>query len=275
MFRNKKLPVLMGVCLLSCMFLLGQEAWPPCADNDEDGYGDPASLSCLFPDLDCDDDNADVNPGAAEGPPGDPVCEDAVDNDCDGHMDMADDGCEGCADDSDCDDGNTCTKDICDAYNECVYYDKDDGTPCDDGNVCTHSDTCSQGQCMGTPIDCDDGNGCTYDSCDGNGNCQHDCYDDYQQHGCSADSVCVDCACKQSVMIVLNSASNLTCNQVCASYGRVCRDIGTDSAGTNNKAGVYDWGCTSYSGLGCNDPMTGWLLLCGYWTPWTYCRCSY
>ena len=39
-----------------------------CIDSDGDGYGDPASVSCTYPDLDCDDTNPDVNPGMTEIP---------------------------------------------------------------------------------------------------------------------------------------------------------------------------------------------------------------
>ena len=54
----------------------------PCADADADGYLDPACGGS-----DCDDNNANVNPGAAED------CFDGVDNDCDTLVDMADDDC--------------------------------------------------------------------------------------------------------------------------------------------------------------------------------------
>jgi len=53
---------------------------PQCVDNDDDGYG--IGEGCLGPD--CDDSNADVNPGAAE------IC-DGLDNDCDLQVD---EGCE-------------------------------------------------------------------------------------------------------------------------------------------------------------------------------------
>ena len=49
-----------------------------CTDNDGDGYGDPASTSCTNPELDCNDDNIDINPGAQE------TCGDSEDYDCDG-----------------------------------------------------------------------------------------------------------------------------------------------------------------------------------------------
>ena len=58
-----------------------------CIDKDGDGYGDPANLRCSFPELDCDDTDPNVNPGAEE------ICDDSIDNDCDGLTDEDDPGC--------------------------------------------------------------------------------------------------------------------------------------------------------------------------------------
>lgn len=74
-----------------------------CVDNDGDGYGAPANANCNHPELDCDDTDAAVNPGAAE------LCN-GVDDNCDGVLgaeEVDDDGdgfmiCEG-----DCDDTNS------------------------------------------------------------------------------------------------------------------------------------------------------------------------
>jgi len=56
----------------------------PCGDADGDGFND---ASCGG--NDCDDSDPNVNPGAAE------VCDDGVDNDCDG---LIDEGCSSCPD---------------------------------------------------------------------------------------------------------------------------------------------------------------------------------
>ncbi|MBN2493892.1 MAG: lamin tail domain-containing protein [Deltaproteobacteria bacterium] len=59
-----------------------------CSDRDLDGYTDRQCGG-----NDCDDDNADVHPGATER------CDDELDNDCDGAVDAQDDDCasgEGC-----------------------------------------------------------------------------------------------------------------------------------------------------------------------------------
>jgi hypothetical protein len=58
-----------------------------CTDNDGDGYGSPADPSCTYPEEDCDDVLASVNPGAAE------VCDNGIDDDCDGAIDSADTDC--------------------------------------------------------------------------------------------------------------------------------------------------------------------------------------
>jgi len=51
--------------------------WLTCSDLDGDGYGDPASSVCTFPEQDCDDTNAYVYPSARE------LC-DGIDNQCEG-----------------------------------------------------------------------------------------------------------------------------------------------------------------------------------------------
>ena len=118
--------VWLGIVLLSGMFLLGQQSWPPeqeCVDNDGDGYGNPAAPWCTYSQLDCDDGNPDMNPGATEGPYGDPTCGDELDNDCDNDTDVNDSGC------CECTDGDS------DGYGDpgcedCTYPETD----CDDGN---------------------------------------------------------------------------------------------------------------------------------------------
>ena len=84
----------------------------------------------------------------------------------------------GCGDESpcgDCNDGNPCTRDVCDSYNtsgtiscdpedisyRCEHPRVSDGTPCGSGNICV-SGVCRENLCA----DCeDDGNSCTID-CD-------------------------------------------------------------------------------------------------------------
>ena len=70
-----------------------------------------------------------------------------------------------------CSDDNACTEDKCDAKSgACVFL--PNAVTCDDGNALTLGDTCSAGQCVGSPgcgctvdAECDDKNPCTKDVC--------------------------------------------------------------------------------------------------------------
>ncbi len=92
-----------------------------------------------------------------------------------------------CTTAADCDDGNACTTDSCDA-GACTYATIADCVPCttaadcDDRNPCT-TDTCSangvcehssQAGCVPcvTAADCNDENPCTSDACGADGSCQ-------------------------------------------------------------------------------------------------------
>jgi len=72
-----------------------------CNDNDGDGYGNPGASSCSKSATDCDDRDSSVYPGAFE------LCNDFVDNDCDGDEDCFD---------SDCEKDSNCLAASCDLY---------------------------------------------------------------------------------------------------------------------------------------------------------------
>jgi hypothetical protein len=65
-----------------------------------------------------------------------------------------------------CDDGNECTADVCDAAAGCTQT-NDDGKGCDaDGNLCTVGDACTNGQCAeGKPKVCKSGDPCIDSKC--------------------------------------------------------------------------------------------------------------
>lgn len=72
-----------------------------------------------------------------------------------------------------CDDGNPCTRDACDAESGCVYI-PDDNLTCDDGNVCNGLESCHGGLCSARRSpECDDFNPCTTDSCDPAAGCMN------------------------------------------------------------------------------------------------------
>ena len=83
-----------GMIVLSCILLVGLQGCTLCNDVDGDGYGDPGSPFCPNAGLDCDDDDAARNPGAAEGPFGDVTCSDGFDNDCNLLADIDEPACD-------------------------------------------------------------------------------------------------------------------------------------------------------------------------------------
>src|SRR5262245_26428036 len=69
-----------------------------------------------------------------------------------------------------CDDGNVCTIDACDALSGCTHQQ----TPgccatdadCSDNSACTINERCRNQTCSSDPLPCNDGNPCTSDDCD-------------------------------------------------------------------------------------------------------------
>jgi hypothetical protein len=139
-----------------------------CTDNDEDGYAVEGGTCGA---VDCDDANPAVHPGATE------ICDNGIDDDCNGLTDVDDPACVVCTD-SDGDgyavDGGLCGPVDCDDANPAVHPGAaeicDNGidddcnglTDADDPAclVCTDSDGdgyAVEGGLCG-PVDCDDGN---------------------------------------------------------------------------------------------------------------------
>ncbi|MBZ0252894.1 MAG: putative metal-binding motif-containing protein, partial [Candidatus Methylomirabilis sp.] len=63
---------------------------PECEDADWDGYGAPPGPACAFAEPDCDNADREVFPGATE------VCDNLIDDDCDGAADADDSDCSAC-----------------------------------------------------------------------------------------------------------------------------------------------------------------------------------
>ncbi|HLC78284.1 MAG TPA: putative metal-binding motif-containing protein [Candidatus Nanoarchaeia archaeon] len=137
-----------------------------CNDTDGDFYGNP-TIYCTFSELDCNNNNAAINPGATES------CTDKVDNNCNSLTDCADSFCNG----KTCETGKTCQSGMCSSIPltpECSDSIDNDGDgkidyPADTG--CTSaSDTdesnCGDGKCEGgeTSISCSTDCPCTPDS---------------------------------------------------------------------------------------------------------------
>ncbi len=124
----------------------------------------------------CDDDDAcSVAETCSAG-----KCAQGLAKNCDDGNACTIDGCEansgGCLFTpvkTPCDDGNVCTKEGCEPLAGCVAVAVDDGKTCDDGNTCTAKEVCGGGVCKGgLALDCDDGKFCTNDVCEPKtGNC--------------------------------------------------------------------------------------------------------
>ena len=84
-----------------------------------------------------------------------------------------------------CDDGNPCSTDVCDATKGCLAI--SNAEPCTDNNVCTVGDTCTGSKCLSGKVkSCGDGNPCTDDSCDAS----TDCVNTPNAAACSDGDVC-------------------------------------------------------------------------------------
>ncbi len=89
----------------------------------------------------------------------------------------------------DCDDGNGCTNDFCEAKSGCLHT--NNAAACDDGSVCTTKDGCVGGKCVGTsPLKCDDGNPCTADTCNGKAALKDACKHTLLNIGCDDGDLC-------------------------------------------------------------------------------------
>ena len=218
------------------------------ADADGDGY---EKLS--HGGTDCDDFNANVNPGGTEEY-GTVSCSDGWDNDCDGYIDGADTDCSVCQDVDD--DGF----DICDAADpndtdglpaDCDDTDADvnpgvaEGTTwgnCDDGK-----DNDCDGDTDGNDSDCTtcvDGDGDGYDTCDSG--------DPGDTDGYPAD-------CNDGDINIYPGATEIPdddIDQDCNGYDRVTCIVDNDVDGYGTDVGtiIYsDYGNCNYAGMADND----------------------
>src|SRR3989344_2996842 len=81
------------------------------------------------------------------------------------------------------------------------------------------------------------------------------------------------------VSIVLNSATGLTCRQVCSNQAKSCTSVGTDSQASNAGAEIYDLNqarcITLQGGMTCDARMADRTQICnGNRANWTRCRCE-
>ena len=226
-------------------------------DNDCDGDTDEGT---------CDDDNPctmDACAGAAG-------CSynklNAGDCDADGNPCTVGDSCKNgvCVKGTGtCDDGNACTKDVCDPAKGCTATDDDGATCDDDGDPCTLAGKCIGGGCQpGAKKNCDDANGCTIDSCDAKtGNCLHKndegapCTDGNK---CTGADACKDGKCNPGSPKLCEGGPTCNWGSCDPSTGKCAWKVQQDGLPCDDgigctKADVCKGGSCSGSVLVCND----------------------
>ena len=118
-----------------------------------------------------------------------------------------------------CDDGNACTTDSCDAKLGCTHVAATGS--CSDGNACTVGDVCKNAACTsGAATVCNDGNACTDDSCNTtSGLCVFNAAP-LNGAGCNADnSVCTVADTCSSGSCVAGAQLNCDDKNLCTSDG--------------------------------------------------------
>jgi uncharacterized repeat protein (TIGR01451 family) len=162
-----------------------------------------------------------------------------------------------------CDDGNPCTTDTCDAVLGCQNIPVSNGSPCLDGNLCNGAESCQAGTCTaGTALNCNDTNVCTNDSCDPASGCVNTpvvnglpCLDG---NVCNGSESCQAGACTPGTALNCNDSNICTtdtcdpisgCGNAAVLNGTTCSDGDVCNGGELCQAGV----CTPGTPLSCND----------------------
>ncbi len=197
---------------------------------------------CLGSPISCDDGNPCTGPDDCTEATG---CRNAPQGDglqC-GETGICSNGqcAETCTGDTDCDDGNDCTADVCDVtQGRCIHYPSD--AMCDDGQYCNGIEHChpSFGCMPGIDIVCNDKAACTLDRCnEATDSCEftsrHELCDD--GNPCTINT-CVEVLGCQTTK---NEVPDCQHRDVC-SAGHVERDCGEDNECVN-------WYC--YDRIGC------------------------
>ena len=185
-----------------------------------------------------------------------------------------------------CEDGNPCTDDSCDALVGCVNA-ADDTNPCADDDLCNGEETCQAGICeAGVVPDCDDADKCTTDTCDPSAGCGHilaagicddelmctddaceanDCTNELQPYYCVIGGGCVPSGaenpenpCEKCVSNLLTSGWSYLGDGVACGAGKVCHE-GTCC---DHVAACVGLDCGS-DGCGGNCGVCGAGFVCG------------
>ena len=183
-----------------------------------------------------------------------------------------DNDCKTCTSNSQCDDGNVCTLNVC-SGNVCTYPTISgcctSSSQCSDSNVCTtdlcSSNTCSHSiisNCCTSSLDCGDNNACTTDSCSNNV-CVHTAVTCNDNNACTTDTCSTSLGCQYTPLNCddSNACTTDTCSggiclhtQMNCSDGNICT-TDTCNSGTCSYSSISGC-CTSSSQCGSNQVCT-------------------
>jgi hypothetical protein len=231
----------------------------PCDDGDACTLNDGCVTgSCIGGGVNpCDDGNvctADSCSGSCQHSPlSTGGCDDG--NACTSGDTCLSGGCVGTA--KDCSDNNACTLDLCDTVTATCSHPPQAGA-CDDGNDCTVSDTCNNGQCLGTTPGCDDSNPCTSDTCDAQGGCKHTAL---TGTSCDKDVCNVNGTCDTGVCaftVAKDCSDGDACTGDSCNLATGCKHLGLNSGNCATDACLSGMTCSAGkcqggSAISCND----------------------
>ncbi len=172
-----------------------------------------------------------------------------------------------CLSDLECDDGNDCTTDSCDA-GACVNAAKADDSACGVDGICC-AGSCVAAAC-GADADCDDGSECTTDSCTGAGTCAATCNNDAVADGtacgaglccggsCAAPACEIDADCNDNDACTDDSCiGGGACGAVCANADNgqclSCEDQGLNTCSDGVSCGLLNRDACSSDGDCCSN----------------------
>ena len=221
------------------------------ADSENTSAGSADVTSGSGPDTGSDPTGSPTDP-LPTGDTGEPTqCQSAAD--CDDGDSCTEDTCEAtgiCAHvPVVCDDGLDCTADSCDPVSGQCVYEPDDAL-CDDGDACTGLETCDAvaGCVEGTPVVCSDGQACTLDQCNpADGSCSYP-----QVETCQSGDGCCPLGCS------VQEDDDCTCTNIAPSATPTSSGGGDNSAGYGPSEwtdGVDEAGCAA---AGCSQCF-GWI----------------
>jgi hypothetical protein len=156
-----------------------------------------------------------------------------------------------------CNDGNPCTDDACEAPGGCTNIPNDKS--CEDGDVCTAGDLCQDGICKaGQPVNCDDASPCTADSCVPATGCLHAPTDGACDDGnlCTNGDHCVGGDCLYDG-VVLCDDNNVCTSDSCDPVGGCSYKLNSAPCDDNDLCTTGDYchlgECISSATLPCDD----------------------